>query len=99
MFIKAIATAAIAASTLFAGASEAQARTCFYVPQVSGHICNSFQGYNRNGHEVYTLGYASGADSSGMDVVCNGSRMVQWRSTSNMTHSYNASLARYFCSL
>ena len=81
------------------GINEAKASTCFNVPSVRGVICNTFQGYNNRGNEVYTLGYVTDNFTSEMIVECDGYRMVQWKSNSNMSHSYNSTLANYFCGI
>ena len=88
-------------TSIFGGVGEAQARTCFDLPYQAGGgaICNSYEGQTRDGYSLYRLGYYSDGFKSGMDVVCNGPQMVRWQSNSNMSRSYNATLARYFCSL
>ena len=90
-------------TSIFGGVSEAQARTCFDLPYShgGGAICNTFEGYNRNGDSVYSLGFVNGSGRSGtgMTVVCRGRRAMNWRSNGNMSYSYTNTLASYFCSL
>ncbi len=86
-------------TSLFVGVTEAQANTCFRVRSTDGVICNTYQGNNRRGHQVYTLGYVTNNFESSMTVVCDGYQMVQWKANSNMSHSYNSTLASYFCGL
>ena len=100
MNIKTIALGSvIALGSIFGGVSEAKASTCFSVPSTSGTICNTYRGSNSYG-DVYTLGYTtrSGA-STGMEVTCRGSHVVDWNSNGNMNYSYLNTLASYFCSI
>jgi len=86
-------------TSIFGGVSEAQARTCFPVPATGGAICNSYQGTNSYG-DVYRLGYsARNGATTGMEVTCRGSHVVDWKSNGNMSYSYLNTLASYFCSI
>jgi len=96
MNFKALATAALAATSLAVAAPlTAEAATCFDAP--GGVICNSFQGHSSGGNTIYTLGYSGSGYREGMKVVCNGSRVVTWESHGNMPKSLANSLAEYFC--
>ena len=86
-------------TSIFGGVGEAQAQTCFDVSATNGVICNTYRGQTRDGYSLYRLGYSTGDFTSGMDVVCDGYRMVRWQCNSNMSHSYNNTLANYFCNL
>jgi len=101
MNIKTILLSSVVGLTSIFSGVEAQARTCFNLPYQAGGgvICNSYRGQTRDGYSLYRLGYSSDGAKSGMDVVCNGPNMIRWQSNSNMSHSYNTSLANYFCSL
>ena len=96
-----ILSSVVGITSIFGGVSEAKAQTCFDLPYSAGGgaICNTYRGQTRDGYSLYRLGYYSDGYKSGMDVVCNGQYMVRWQSNSNMSHSYNTSLANYFCSL
>ena len=91
----------ITLGSLFTFTGQAQARTCFDVPEVDGAICNEYKGQTRDGYSLYSLGYVDGGNgSSRMDVVCDGQYMVRWQSRSTgMSRSYNESLAKFFCSI
>ncbi len=100
MNIKTILLSSVVGLTsIFGGVSEAQARACFSVPSTDGVICNTFRGYNNRGNQVYTLGYVTNNFRSEMIVECDGKYMVKWESNSNMSRSYNSTLAEYFCSI
>ncbi len=96
---KILLSSVVGITSIFGGVNEAQASTCFSVPNVNGVICNTFQGYNNRGNQVYTLGYVTNGFQSNMIVECDGKYMVKWESRSNMSHSYNQTLANYFCSI
>ena len=99
-FITKLATTAfIGVTSIFTNVGEAQAQTCFDVSATNGIICNTYEGQTRDGYSLYRLGYATDTFKSGMDVVCDGRRMVRWQSNSNMSRSYNNTLATYFCGL
>ena len=87
-------------TSIFGGVSEAQARTCFPVPSTGGAICNTFEGYNRNGDSVYRLGFDNGrGGGTGMTVICRGRYAMNWKANGNMSYNYTNTLASYFCSL
>ena len=102
MNIKTILLSSVVGLTsIFGGVSEAQARTCFSVPNVGfqATICNTYQGSNYYG-DVYSVGYsAEGGASTGMTITCRGSHVVDWKSEGNMNYSYLNTVAKYFCSL
>ena len=96
MFIKALATAAIAASTLFAVTPEAQAAEC-----VNGRgytMC--FEQVSRNGrYNRWNVAVQNAQTTEYMNVTCNGRAMSDWRSKGGFSQSEAAYLANYFCSL
>ena len=86
-------------TSIFGGVSEAQAMTCFNVPNVNARICNSYEGSNGYG-DVYRLGFASNTGAkTGMTVTCRGSHVVDWKSNGNMNYSYLNTVANYFCNI
>ena len=93
----------VAISSLFVGVTGAEARTCFDLPYShgGGAICNTFEGYNRNGDTVYSLGFTNGSGRSGtgMTVICRGRYAMNWKANGNMSYNYTNTLASYFCSL
>ena len=92
----------LAVAALFTGVPEAEARTCFDLPtrHGGGAICNTFEGYNRNGDSVYRLGFDNGrGGGTGMTVICRGRYAMNWKANGNMSYNYTNTLASYFCSL
>ena len=95
MNIKALATAALAATSLAVAAPlAAEASSCFNAP--GGAICNTFQGTNSYG-SVYTLAYSGQGYRESMTVTCRGAHVVDWSSRGNMPQDLANSLAGYFC--
>ena len=75
-FSKIILSSVVGLTSIFTSGGEAQARTCFTVPATNGVICNTFQGINNRGNQVYTLGYVTNTFTSEMIVECDGKYMV-----------------------
>ena len=88
----------LAVAALFTGVPEAEASTCFNVPETGGAICNTYRGSNSYG-AVYDLGYAVGNTRESMTVTCRGSYVVDFSSRGSMTQLGASRLANYFCSL
>ena len=97
-FSKILLSSVVGLTSIFGGVSEAQARSCF--PALGGRatICNTFRGHTNYGTQVYNVGYSTGTFTSSMVVECDGHRLVDWKSNSNMSYSYNHSVASFFCS-
>ena len=87
-------------TSIVGGVSEAQAaRSCFIIGDGVGAICNSLEGYNKDGQAIYRVGFDdnNGATST-MDVICDGRQMITWRAWSrNMSNNTNNLIAEYFC--
>ena len=97
----AFAVGSFAVSTAIAGtlitAPAADAKACFDVGQY-GMICNSYRHSNRHG-DVYVLGFGTNnGHQESMTVVCNGSRLVDYRSRGTLSPLAAQTLAKYFCS-
>ena len=97
MFKAILASAAIAATSLVVPAAV-EANTCFNSSVTGGVICNTYQYSNRYG-DVYTLGYAIGSTTESMSVVCDGARVVDFKSQGSMSQRGAQRLANHFCSI
>jgi hypothetical protein len=95
--IGSFAVSAAIAGTLIS-APKADAATCFQSPVTGGAICNTYQYSNRYG-DVYTLGYAIRNTTESMTVVCDGARVVSWKSYGSMSQRGAQRLANHFCSI
>ena len=95
---KTLAATLLLATTALVAAPEAEANTCFNSSVTGGTICNTYQGSNRYG-DIYTLGYAIGGTMEAMTIVCDGARVVDWKSTGTMTQRGAQRLANHFCSI
>ena len=89
----------LAITSLFTGVGEAQARTCFTTPNGTGVICNTYQGNNGYGEQVYTVGYADNGVTESMTVTCDGARFIRYQSEGGLSKLGADRMARYFCSL
>ena len=99
MNIKAlISSVVIGTASIFTGVGEAQASTCF-TTNIGSVICNTYQGTNGYGEQVFTLGYAHDHVSEQMVVTCDGKRFVRYESQGSLTKLGAGRVARYFCSI
>lgn len=88
----------LAVTSLFTGVGEAQASTCF-TTNIGSVICNTYQGTNGYGEQVFTLGYAHDHVSEQMVVTCDGKRFVRYESKGTLSKLGADRVARYFCSI
>ena len=99
MFKSLVASLAVAATSFaVVQVPSAEAGSCFNSSVTGGVICNTYQHSNGYG-DVYTLGYAIGSVRESMTVVCNGARVVTWKSHGSMSQRGAQRLANHFCSI
>ena len=94
-----VANTALAAATITAGfvtTPPAHATDCVYGEGYQ--LCFVYQHKNKYGEDVFSVRLRNNHTTEQMDVVCDGSRMVTWRSRGGASQSEANYLARFFCS-
>ena len=87
--------AAIALGTIFAAKSEAA--ECFYPGKAQ--VCFETRGRNTAGNELWDVVIRNNYTTEYVQIICDGSRLVDWRSRGGGTATQVDSFARGFCAL
>jgi len=97
MNFKALALAAVASLSFGFLAPEAKATQCSYGDGYE--LCYEYQGVTDYGNQLWYVRVRNNHTTENMTVICDGYRMVTWRSRGGATHAQADVLARAFCAL